>query len=237
MRHVVVYPDAATVAIATAARLLTALADLTASQERVDVVLTGGTVGTATLAAVADSPLKDAVPWDAVHLWWGDERFVPTGDNDRNEGQAQAALIDHLPIPSGNVHRVGSTDDYASPETAAAAYHDELAHAGNPEFDVLMLGLGPDGHVASLFPGHDAYIHGAATVLTVTDSPKPPPVRVTLGLAAINRAKRVWVVAAGAEKAHAAAECLRGNKTYPGAAVAGSLETLWLIDVAAASEA
>lgn len=237
MRRVVVYPDADTVASATAARLLTTLADLSASQERVDVVLTGGTVGTATLAQVAQSPLKDSIPWDSVHLWWGDERFVPAGDKDRNEGQAQGALIDHLPIPSGNVHRMGSSDQYETPETAAAAYHDELAHNGNPEFDVLMLGLGPDGHVASLFPAHDAYIHGAATVITVTDSPKPPPVRVTLGLSSINRAQRVWVVAAGAEKAHAVAECLQGNKTYPGAAVAGIVETLWLVDVAAASEA
>ena len=235
MRRVVVYPDAATVATATAARLLTVLADLTASQERVDIVLTGGTVGTATLAAVGESPLKDTVPWEAVHLWWGDERFVAAGDKDRNEGQAQGALLDHLPSPSGNVQRIGSADDFGSPETATAAYHDELARSGNPEFDVLMLGLGPDGHVASLFPGHDAYLNGAATVLTVTDSPKPPPIRVTLGLSAINRAKRVWVVAAGEEKSRAVAECLQGNTTYPGAAVAGTVETLWLIDVAAAS--
>ena len=237
MRHVVVYPDAATVASATAARLLTALADLAATQERVDIVLTGGTVGIATLKAVAESRLKDAVDWTAVHLWWGDERFVAAGDADRNEGQAQAALIEHLAIPSGNVHRVGSTNDFATVETAAAAYHDDLAHNGNPEFDILMLGLGPDGHVASLFPGHDVYVHGSATVHSVTDSPKPPPVRVTLGISAINRAKRVWVVAAGAEKAHAVAECLQGNRTYPGAAVAGSLDTLWLIDVEAASQA
>ena len=237
MRHVVVYPDAAALATATAARFLTALTDLTATQERVDVVLTGGTVGIATLKAVAESPLRDTVDWTRVHVWWGDERFVAAGDPDRNEGQAQAALIDHLAIPSGNVHRVGSTDDYATVETATAAYHDELAHNGNPEFDVLLLGLGPDGHVASLFPGHEVYIHGAATVASVTDSPKPPPVRVTLGISAINRAKRVWLVAAGVEKAKVVAECLQGNKAYPGAAVAGTVDTLWLIDVEAASQA
>ena len=152
-RQVVVYPDAATVATATAARLIIEVTDVLAHQERADVVLTGGTVGTATLVAVADSPLADSVDWDSVHLWWGDERFVASGDPDRNEGQAQEALISRIPIPDANVHRMGSASDFDTPETAAAAYHDELAHNGNPEFDVLMLGLGPDGHVASLFPG------------------------------------------------------------------------------------
>ena len=234
-RQVVVYPDAATVATATAARLLTVLTDVLAHQERADVVLTGGTVGTATLAAIADSPLASAIDWAAVHVWWGDERFVASGDGDRNEGQAQDALLSHVPIPEGNIHRMGSASDFHAPETAAAAYADELAHNGNPEFDVLMLGLGPDGHVASLFPAHDVYVHGAAAVAVVSDSPKPPPVRVTLGLGAINRAKRVWLVAAGEEKAHAVAECLQGNKAYPGGAVHGVEQTLWLIDAAAAS--
>jgi 6-phosphogluconolactonase len=237
MRSVIVYPDASTVAQATAARLLTTLTDLLARQERVDIVLTGGTVGTATLAAIADSPIADAVDWSAVHIWWGDERFVPAGDKDRNEGQAQEALLAHVPIPEPNIHRMGSSDRFATPETAAAAYHDELAHNGNPEFDVLLLGLGPDGHVASLFPQHQVYVHGAATVSAVMDSPKPPPIRVTLSIGAINRAKRVWVVAAGEEKAHAVAECLRENRAYPGAAVRGTKETLWLVDVAATAEA
>ena len=236
-RHVVVYPDAATVATATAARLLTELTDVLAQQDRADVVLTGGTVGTATLAAVADSPLAAAVDWTAVHVWWGDERYVASGDADRNEGQAQEALLAHVPIPEENIHRMGSASDFNEPETAAAAYHHELAHNGNPAFDVLMLGLGPDGHVASLFPGHDVYLHGSAEVAAVTDSPKPPPTRVTLSVGAINRAKKVWLIAAGEEKAHAVAECLQGNATYPGAAVHGTEQTLWLIDAAAASQA
>lgn len=237
MRRVIVYPDATTVATATAARLLTELADVLAHQERADVVLTGGTVGTATLAAVADSSLADSIDWAAVHLWWGDERFVAAGDPDRNEGQAQEAFISRISIPDENVHRMGSASDFDTPETAAAAYHDELAHNGNPEFDVLMLGLGPDGHVASLFPGHVVFEKSSATISAVHDSPKPPPTRVTLSLGTINRAKKVWVVAAGAEKAHAVAECLQGNATYPGGAVRGTAETLWLIDAAASSEA
>jgi len=236
MRRVVVYPDAATLATATAARLLTELTDVLAHQDRADVVLTGGTVGIATLRAVADNPVAQAVDWTAVHVWWGDERFVPAGDADRNEGQAQEALLSRIPIPEHNVHRVASSSNVDTVETAAAAYHDELAHNGNPEFDVLMLGVGPDGHVASLFPGHQVYVQGAATVSAVHDSPKPPPTRVTLSVGAINRAKKVWLVAAGEEKAHSIAECLQRNRTYPGGAVEGTVETLWLLDVAAASQ-
>lgn len=237
MKRVIVYPDAATVAKAAASRLLTVLADTLAVQERADIVLTGGTVGIQTLREVAASPLVSAVDWSAVHLWWGDERFVPTGDPDRNEGQAQEALIAHLPVPAENVHRMPSTDITDSPETAAALYFDELNQHGDPEFDVLMLGVGPDGHVASLFPGHSVYEKSAATVVAVLDSPKPPPVRITLGITALNRAKRVWLVAAGEEKAESIAEALHGNTTYPAAAVHGELETVWLLDVAAASKA
>ena len=236
-RQVVVYPDANTVAAATAARLLTELTDVLAVQDRADIVLTGGSVGIATLRAVAQNPLAQIVDWSAVHVWWGDERFVDSGDPERNEGQAQEALLSHLPIADENIHRMGSASDYDAPETAAAIYHDEIAHQGAAEFDVLMLGVGPDGHVASLFPGHEVYLHGAAEVCVVTDSPKPPPVRVTLSVGAINRAKKVWLVAAGEEKAHAIAECLQDNAAYPGAAVHGTEQTLWLIDTAAASKA
>jgi 6-phosphogluconolactonase len=237
MRRVVVYPDAATVAKATAARLITAITDSIAIQERVDVVVTGGTVGIATLRAVAANDLSTSVDWSRVHVWWGDERFVATGDADRNEGQAQEALFDAIPLPEENIHRMASSTEVDSAGTAAALYHDELMRNGNPEFDILLLGLGPDGHVASLFPGHPAFADRAATVLAVADSPKPPPVRVTLSLVAINRAKQVWIVAAGPEKAEAVAACLGGDTAYPGAAVSGTDATLWLIDAAAAGDA
>ncbi len=237
MKRVIVYPDAATVAKATASRLINAIGDTLAVQERADVVLTGGTVGIQTLREVAASPLVHTVDWSSVHLWWGDERFVPDGHADRNEGQAHEAMIAHLPVPAENVHRMPSTDVTDSPETAAALYLDELGQHGDPEFDVLLLGVGPDGHVASLFPGHPVYEKSAAAVVAVLDSPKPPPVRISLGITALNRAKRVWLVAAGEEKAESIGEALRGNKHYPAAAVHGTIETVWLIDVAAASKA
>ncbi|WP_062134046.1 6-phosphogluconolactonase [Demequina aestuarii] len=234
-REVIVYADAEAVADATAARLLLSIGDTLAHRESVHVVVTGGTVGIATLAAAATSPLAKAIDWTDVHIWWGDERFVPVGHEDRNEGQAQAALLASLPLPEENIHRMGAPGQYATVEDAASAYANDYSDAGSPAFDVLMLGLGPDGHVASLFPGHPGFAASGAPTLAVHDSPKPPPTRVSLALETINGAREVWVIAAGAAKADVVARCLRGDADLPGAAVSGSDRTLWLIDAAAAT--
>ena len=247
MTRVVVHPSAEAVAEATAARLLVTLIDTLSVQDRADVVLTGGTVGIATLRAVAASPLASAVDWTSVHVWWGDERFVPAGDADRNEGQAQAALLGALPLPEENIHRMGASSEHATAVEAGAAYYAELVAAGDPEWDVALFGMGPDGHVASLFPGHPVFQGNAAAyeqdwsglsprAVAVADSPKPPAERVSLTLETMNRAKRVWIVAAGAEKAAAAARALHGDKALPAAWVHGSDETLWLIDAQAAAD-
>ena len=233
--EVIIYADNDSVAQATAARLLLRIGDLLAHQDRVDVVLTGGTVGILTLVEAAKSPLASGVDWTAVHVWWGDERFVPAGDADRNEGQAQEALLSHIPLPEENIHRMGAEGQYASAEAAAAAYASTYADAGSPAFDVLMLGLGPDGHVASLFPDHAGYAATGAAAIAVHDSPKPPPSRVSLSLETINKAQEVWVVATGAPKADVIAKCLQGDTTFPGAAVRGTERTLWLLDAAAST--
>lgn len=236
MTDVIVYADADDVAQATAARLLLRIGDVLAHRGRADVVLTGGTVGIATLAAAAASPLAAGIDWTAVHVWWGDERFVEEGDPDRNEGQAQAALLASLPIAEDTIHRMGSASAFDSAEDAAAAYAAELHANGDPAFDVLMLGLGPDGHVASLFPGHPGYAMTGTTAIAVHASPKPPPTRVSLSLETINRADEVWVIAAGAPKADVVARCLHGDLDLPGAAVHGTSRTLWLLDAAAATK-
>ncbi|WP_239066546.1 6-phosphogluconolactonase [Demequina activiva] len=235
MPDVIVYADPDDVAQATAARLLVRIGDVLAHRGRADIVLTGGTVGIATLEAAAASPLAAGIDWTAVHIWWGDERFVADGDPDRNEGQAQRALLSRLPLAEDTIHRMGSTSGFASAEAAAESYATEIAANGSPAFDVLMLGLGPDGHVASLFPGHAGYRTAGAAAIAVHDSPKPPPTRVSLTLEAINRAAEVWVVAAGAAKADVVAGCLYGDADLPGSAVRGTDRTLWLIDAAAAT--
>ena len=243
---VVVHPDAETLALGTAARLLLRLMDAQSVHQPVHVGLTGGGMGTRVLAAVAASPLRDAVDWTGVHVWWGDERFLPAGDPERNETQARAALLDALPLPPENVHAAPPADAVASPDDAAVAYAAELARfaadgddAGPavPAFDVLMLGVGPDGHVASLFPGQATLGVVDRTTVGVTDSPKPPPERVSLTLPAIEAAQEVWLIVAGADTADAVQRALAGEDptAIPASAVRGRSRTLWLLDVDAAS--
>ncbi|AEI12158.1 6-phosphogluconolactonase [Cellulomonas gilvus] len=246
VRDVVVHPDATVLAEATAARLLTALLDAQSHRAPLHVVVTGGTVGIRTLEAVAASPVRDAVDWSQVHVWWGDERFLPTGDPDRNETQARTALLDALggALTDAHVHPMPApTDETPTPEAAAEAYAGELARwaapgARTPAFDVLLLGMGPDGHVASLFPGHDAVHTTGRSTVGVHGSPKPPPLRVSLTFEAIRAAREVWVVAAGAEKAAAVASALSDApvEQTPASGALGRRRTLWLVDVAATAE-
>lgn len=244
--EVVLHPDGEVLAAATAARLLTRLVDLQSHRAPLHVVLTGGTVGIATLRAVAASPARDAVDWSQVHLWWGDERFLPDGDPERNETQARDALLDALgaALPAANVHAVPALSDAVpDAEAAARAYRAELtAHAPQglraPVPDVLLLGMGPDGHVASLFPGKQTVHEQRDLVVAEHDSPKPPPERVSLTFPVIRSAREVWVVAAGTEKAAAVARGVAGGDVTqtPAAGAVGTERTLWLLDVAAAQE-
>jgi 6-phosphogluconolactonase len=244
---VVVHADAALLAEAAAARLVTRLVDAQATRGRAHVVVTGGGVGTATLKALANTPARDAVDWSAVDVWWGDERFLPTGDPDRNETQARDALLDHVPLDPPRVHPMPALgepwgDDV---DAAAAAYAEELRAAARPEerlgvptFDVVMLGVGPDGHVASLFPEHPALHEADRTVVGVRGSPKPPPVRISLTMPVIRSAGEVWLLAAGAEKATAVALALSGagEVAVPAAGAQGQRATLWLLDRSAAAK-
>lgn len=247
-RSVVVHADARTLARATAARLLLRLVDTQSLHRPVHVVVTGGGLGQQVLAEVRASSLRDAVDWTGVHVWWGDERFLPAGHPDRNETQARAALLDALPLPDENVHPIPSADTVASPEDAAAAYAAELARFSGaattsddagpavPGFDVLILGMGPDGHVASLFPGQDTVEVTDRTAVGVHGSPKPPPERVSLTFPAIEAAEEVWLVVAGTDKAPAVQRALAGAdvRDTPAAGARGRSRTLWLLDVTAA---
>jgi 6-phosphogluconolactonase len=244
--EVVVHRDAGVLAEAIAARLVTRLVDAQASQSHAHLVLTGGTIGTALLASVAGSKARDAVDWAHLDVWWGDERFVPDGDPDRNEDQARAALLDHVPIPPSQVHPILGSSRAASPEEAADRYAEALAsapaadsRAGLPAFDVLLLGIGPDAHVASLFPENPAVHETDRTTVAVHGAPKPPPTRVSLTIPAITSAREVWVVASGAEKARAvrlALDSHAGPLQVPASAARGQRRTLFLIDDAAASQ-
>lgn len=238
-RAVVVHPDGDAVARATAARLLLALLDAQAVRRPLHVALTGGTVGTKTLTEIAASPLRDLVDWSGVHLWWGDERYVESSSGDRNEGQAREAMIDALGVPDENVHPFPADDGATSLDEAAAAFAEVLqAHAADgaewPVFDVTLLGVGPDGHVASLFPGKESLAVTDRSVVAEPDSPKPPPARLSLTLPVLNASRQVWLVVAGADKRDAVAAALTAGSDLPAARVSGQDVTLWLLDAAAA---
>jgi 6-phosphogluconolactonase len=238
---VVVHRDAVLLARAVAARVVTTLVDAQAAQGHASIVLTGGGIGIATLRELAATPARDAVDWARLDVWWGDERFLPSGDPDRNETQARDALLDAVDVDPTRIHPMPA-DDGQGPEAAAEQYAAALAAAAHPEdhgpvpsFDLLLLGVGPDGHIASLFPEAPA-LHDERSVVAVRGAPKPPPVRLSLTLSAINAAREVWVVAAGAEKAGAARLALSGAGAVqvPAAGVRGRARTLWLLDRPAA---
>ncbi len=246
MTSLVVHRDARLLAQAVAARLVTRLVDVQSARGTASVVLTGGGIGIDVLRALAAAPARDAVVWDALDVWWGDERYLPAGHPERNDTQARAALLDAVPLDPARVRPMPGPDaaDVPDAEAAAERYAAELAaatthedHGPVPSFDVLLLGIGPDGHTASLFPGHPA-VYEDHPVVAVHGAPKPPPTRLTLTFAAINAAREVWLVAAGAEKAGAVAMALSGagRVQVPAAGVRGRHRTLWLLDAAAAAQ-
>ncbi len=241
---IVVHADPALLVEAAAARLLTRLIDAQADRGEASVVLTGGRGAAKVYQAVRDSPARDAVNWARLNVWWGDERFLPGGHPDRNETQARAALLDAVPLDPARVHPMPASDgpDGNDPEAAAARYADELAadarpsHQRLPHLDMLLLGVGEDGHVASVFPESPAG-YEIRPVTAVRGSPKPPPVRITLTLPAINAAEEVWLIATGTDKARAVGLALAGAGPVqvPAAGVVGVERTLWLLDRAAAA--
>ncbi len=244
VRTVVVHRDASLLADAVAARLVTALVDAQVGGATASVVLPGGTIGIGALAAVRASPARAAVDWRHLDIWWGDERFVPADSPDRNERQAREALLDHVDLDPARVHPMGAFGgpDGADADAAAARYAAELAASAPgsttvPAFDVLMLGMGPEGHIASIFPESPA-AHDERPVFGVHGCPKPPPTRVSLGFTALQAAHQVWIVVAGADKAPAVALSLSGagRVQVPAAGALGRRRTLWLLDEGAARD-
>ncbi|ASU79302.1 6-phosphogluconolactonase [Actinopolyspora erythraea] len=246
--EVIVHPDGEVLAEATAARLLTRVVDAQAARGVASVVLTGGRTGIGVLERVRDSAARSAVDWSAVNLFWGDERFLPDGDGERNETQARRALLDHLPLDPERVHPMAPSDGRfgADAEAAAGHYAEVLrtlagadSDTGVPHFDVLMLGVGEEGHTASLFPDTPYVREDERTVVGVRDCPKPPPTRISLTLPAIAAASEVWLMTTGSGKAEAVSRALAGAAPVdiPAAGARGRDRTLWLLDRDAAKGA
>lgn len=220
-----VLPDVAAVAAATAEIVLTAAADAIAARGAFRLVLTGGKTPLAAYRLLAQAD-ADWVRW---HIYHGDERCVPVSDAERNSRAADEAWLDRVPIPSAQVHPIPAE---LGAETAAAAY-ESLVAAALP-FDLVLLGMGEDGHTASLFPEQE--IRPGPLVMPVHDAPKPPPDRVSLTPSALCRTRRMVVMVTGAAKRPALARWQAGEG-LPVARVAAGGNALVLLDQPAMPEA
>ncbi len=213
------------------------LRDAAAPQGRCAVALSGGSSPRALYEELA-AKHRTSIPWDAVHVFWGDERFVPASHPDSNYGMAKAALLAHVPCPAANIQRIPT--DSGTPEQAALRYAETLRTYfgdGVPSFDLLLLGIGADGHTASLFP-HSPGLEVTDRAVISTTHPETPSARVTLTLPVLLAARTTFIVATGASKAPAIALALApGTKIAdcPAAALRqGEGSISWWLDRAAA---
>ncbi len=222
------------VAEALTARLTARISELQRDFQVPHLALTGGRIADRAYGRLAAEGRNSAVDWTRVDLWWGDERFVPAADADRNAKQALDVLTPALPLDGTRIHPMPASDGGLGLDEAADAYDTEL---GDTVFDITLLGMGPDGHVASIFPEHpSSYAQGR--VIGVRNSPKPPPDRLSLTLEVINASTEVWFLVSGDDKAAAAKMALMrtGPVQVPAAGVSGRQRTIWLVDKAAAAQ-
>jgi 6-phosphogluconolactonase len=246
-KRVIIKRDPEALADYVATRFVNRIVKRVAEGKRMHVCLTGGTMGGAVLRTAARDPRLAEIDWSLVHFWFGDERFVPRDSDDRNEKQAREALLDGLDIPAANIHAVASSDEGLDLDAAAIAYADELAQFAPsdrsetgpwPSFDICFLGVGPDAHIASLFPDRPEISVTDRATVPVRDSPKPPSDRVSLTRPVINSSKRVWMVIAGADKAAALGLALAGAsyQSVPAAGAKGRRRTAFFVDESAADQ-
>lgn len=217
---------------AAAATALSARVQAVAADGRTPrLVLTGGTIA----GRVYEHVSGEGGGWQHAEFWWGDERFVPAGHPDRNDRLAHETFLDRLEVPASHIHAMPAHGCDLSMADAADAY--ALTLPDEP-FDVVLLGMGPDAHVASLFPGHPQVHEPTRRCVEVFDSPKPPPQRITLTYPALNHTRATWFIVSGADKAGAVARALSGTpiEEAPAAGARGIDETIWFLDTAAASE-
>lgn len=232
-RRVVRLPSANDVSDAVADRLLAKVLELQETQDAVHICLTGGVTANAMYERFADLAASSDLDASKLHLWWVDERFVPATDPDRNSLQAIERLARTIPINSAHIHMMAAKDGRKDAHEAASAYQSEL---GDTVFDVLLLGIGPSGHCASIFPDHPSFEPSSRLAIGVEDAPVPPADRITLTFNAINRSDYIWVLATGEVKAYATARSLAGDETLPASHAQGRRGTLWFIDEAAARD-
>jgi 6-phosphogluconolactonase len=231
MHRLEVAADAGALAERAAAWIL----EQTAAREGpVSIGLSGGSTPKRLYERLASPDWRGRLPWGRIHLFWGDERFVPADHPDSNQGMVRQAMLGQVPIPPGNIHPI-PTD--GTPESAAARYEEALrrfaeTRPGEPLFDIQLLGLGPDGHTASLFPGSPALLERKAWALAVIGA-KPEP-RITLTYPALDSSRAAAFLVAGAEKREILARLRAGDPALPAAGLAPAGPVTILADQAAA---
>ncbi len=226
--------NAVDVATQATNEILDTITEVLSKKDIAHVALTGGTVGILTLEVLAKTIAERKTDLSKVHFWWGDERFVGRDSADRNALQARNALLNSIDVPSENIHEFPSSDNGLDVNVAMMQFteHLDTAFAHNTAaMDLTILGMGPDGHVASLFPGQS---HPGELVVAVPDSPKPPAERLSMSMELINRSEKIIFVVSGIDKAEAI-ESVHKNPDcdLPAAKVSAKGKTLWIVDEAA----
>lgn len=235
-REVVRFDDSEGLVHGAARRLVGRLEELNGHDHRVQLCLTGGRIANRVYNRVADLLAISDLAAGSVEIWWGDDNFVPTDAPQRHAGEALAALAGQMRIDASLVHPMPAAGGSVTLEIAASNYATEL---GDTAFDICLLGLGTDGHIASLFPEHSASLNTSALVTAVSNAPEEPTERLSVTLNAINRSKEVWFFVVGEEKAGAVAAALQpiDDAPLPPAARAhGTQKTVWLLDEAATAQ-
>ena len=231
-----VFADAEAASVAAAERFVVACA---AGGERIAVAFSGGSTPRRFYGLLAAPAYRDRVPWSRVHAFWGDERVVPAGSSDSNQGMTRATLLDHVPIPPGNLHPIptdGAPADCAARYEAALTrwYGADALDPARPLFDLMLLGTGPDGHTASLFPGKPEIEARGPWAVAVPEPGLPPPVpRVSLTFEALSSCRTMLFLATGENKRDPIARIAAGE-ALPAGRVGALGETVWLLDRAAA---
>jgi 6-phosphogluconolactonase len=224
---------------AAAGQVVHLSAQAIAARGRFTVALSGGSLPKVLCPPLTAEPFRSQVDWSNWHIFWADERCVPLTGPDSNYYLAQKYLFDHVDIPATQIHPL---DDSLDPTTAAAAYQARLAQVFQPEsgtlprFDLILLGMGEDGHTASLFPGHPLLNETKKWVAPVFDSPKPPPERITLTLPVINNSRQIMFLATGSGKVDTLAQIMNTTAPLPAGMVQPTNGKLhWFVDEAAAA--
>lgn len=239
--QIAVYPDTDTLSLEAARYIVRLANESIVSHGRFTIALSGGTTPRKLYGLLGDEPYRSQIDWALVDIFWSDERCVPPDSEDSNYLLAQQVLLNKIPIPAAQIHRMPA--DEADRDAASQAYTDEMrrvfATNGIPSFDLIQLGMGPEGHTASLFP-HQASLHEQQRLVMPVSVPKPPPPRLTFTPPILNAAHNVLFLVTGTDKADAVQAVLEdayNPDEYPAQIVRPTNgEVVWMLDTKAASK-